>query len=221
MGVTVSLFQNFMIILVLILTSSFFSISEIALAGSRKIKLKLLAESGDDRAEKVLKLQENSADFFATSQIGLNAVAILGGSVGESALRPYFSEWIGLVYQGIWLDSIAFFSSFVLVTLLFILYADLIPKRIAMINPERVALVVINPILWTIRVVKPLAWIINTIADVTFRLFKFDTARDDSITFDDISAIVDAGAEAGVLMEQEQHFIENVLNLKNAPCHHR
>ena len=64
MGVTVSLFQNFMIILVLILTSSFFSISEIALAGSRKIKLKLLAESGDDRAEKVLKLQENSADFF-------------------------------------------------------------------------------------------------------------------------------------------------------------
>ncbi|MPW64458.1 hemolysin family protein [Moraxella catarrhalis] len=214
MGVTVSLFQNFMIILVLILTSSFFSISEIALAGSRKIKLKLLAESGDDRAEKVLKLQENSADFFATSQIGLNAVAILGGSVGESALRPYFAEWIGLVYQGIWLDSIAFFSSFVLVTLLFILYADLIPKRIAMINPERVALVVINPILWTIRVVKPLAWIINTIADVTFRLFKFDTARDDSITFDDISAIVDAGAEAGVLMEQEQHFIENVFELE-------
>ena len=122
-----------------------------------------------------------------------------------------FPNGLAWYIKGIWLDSIAFFSSFVLVTLLFILYADLIPKRIAMINPERVALVVINPILWTIRVVKPLAWIINTIADVTFRLFKFDTARDDSITFDDISAIVDAGAEAGVLMEQEQHFIENVL----------
>ncbi|MBN6743390.1 DUF21 domain-containing protein, partial [Acidithiobacillus sp. MC6.1] len=88
------LFQNFLIILALILTSSFFSISEIALAGSRKIKLKLFAESGDDRADKVIALQENSADFFATSQIGLNAVAILGGSVGESALRPYFAEWL-------------------------------------------------------------------------------------------------------------------------------
>ena len=47
-----------------------------------------------------------------------------------------------------------------------------------------------------------------------FSAFKFDTARDDSITFDDISAIVDAGAEAGVLMEQEQHFIENVFELE-------
>lgn len=209
-----SLFQNLVIILVLILTSSFFSISEIALAGARKIKLKLLAESGDERADKVLKLQENSADFFATSQIGLNAVAILGGSVGESALRPYFANWLGMVYQGVWLDSIAFFASFAVVTLLFILYADLIPKRIAMINPEKVALAVINPVTWLIRLVKPLAWTINAIANLTFRLFKVNTARDDNITFDDISAIVDAGAEAGVLQEQEQHFIENVFELE-------
>lgn len=59
-----SLFQNLLIITALILVSSFFAISEIALAGARKIKLKLLAESGDERAEKVLKLQENSADFL-------------------------------------------------------------------------------------------------------------------------------------------------------------
>lgn len=213
-GVPVSLFQHLLIILALILTSSFFSISEIALAGARKIKLKLLAESGDERADKVLQLQENSADFFATSQIGLNAVAILGGSVGESALRPYFAEWIGVFYSGQYLDSIAFFASFIVVTLLFILYADLIPKRIAMINPEKVALAVINPILWTIMLVKPLAWVINAIANLTFRIFKINTTRDDNITFDDISAIVDAGAEAGVVLQQEQHFIENVFELE-------
>ncbi|WP_206146614.1 CNNM domain-containing protein, partial [Burkholderia sp. Ac-20384] len=73
-----SLLQNFMIIIVLSLTSSLCSISESAWAGARKSKLKLLAESGDDRDDKVLKLQENSDDFFATSHIGLNAVAILG-----------------------------------------------------------------------------------------------------------------------------------------------
>ena len=124
------LLQNLLLIFILILVSSFFSISEIALAGARKIKLQLLAESGDERANKILHLQANSADFFATSQIGLNAVAILGGSVGEGALRPYLSALIAQVYQGAWLDNIAFFSSFVVVTLLFILYADLIPKRI-------------------------------------------------------------------------------------------
>ena len=200
--------------LALILTSSFFSIAEISLAGARKIKLKLLSESGDIRADKIMHLQENSADFFATSQIGLNAVAILGGSVGEGALRPYVARFIESFYQGQWVDNIAFLISFVVVTLLFILYADLIPKRIAMINPEKVALSVINPVLLIIKLVKPLAWFINAIANLTFRIFKVDTTREDSITFDDVSAIVEAGAEAGVVLQQEQHFIENVFELE-------
>ena len=208
------LLQNLFLILILILISSFFSISEISLAGARKIKLQLLSEAGDERADKILHLQNNSANFFATSQIGLNAVAILGGSVGEGALRPYFAEFIGQFYQGQWTDNIAFFSSFVVVTLLFILYADLIPKRIAMINPEKAALLIINPTLIAIKAVKPLAWVINAIANLTFRIFKINTVREDNITFDDISAIMEAGAEAGVLQQQEHHFIENVFELE-------
>ena len=214
-----SLFQNLLIICILVLISSFFSISEIALAGARRIKLKLLAESGDNRANKILHLQENSAEFFATSQIGLNAVAILGGIVGESALRPYFIELISPFYQGKMLDNIGFMMSFVLVTLLFILFADLIPKRIGMINPERVALTVIEPVLWSIKVFKPLAWIINGLANLIFRIFKVNMVREENITFDDVSAVVDAGAQAGVLLKQEHHFIENVFELeeRNVP----
>ena len=208
------LLQNLFLIFILILVSSFFSIAEISLAGARRVKLQSLSESGDVRADKILNLQTHSADFFATSQIGLNAVAILGGSVGEGALRPYFSVLIGQCYQGQWLESIAFFSSFVLVTLLFILYADLIPKRIAMINPERAALAVINPVLLVITLVKPLAWFINVIANATFRIFNINTTREDSVTFDDVSAIMEAGAEAGVVLQQEQHLIENVFELE-------
>ncbi|MFB2537950.1 MULTISPECIES: hemolysin family protein [unclassified Acinetobacter] len=208
------LLKELLIITALILTSSFFSISEIALAGARKIKLKLLSESGDDRADKILALQENSANFFATSQIGLNAVAILGGIVGEGALRPYFIDWIGGFYQGQYLENLGFFSSFFVVTLLFILFADLIPKRIAMINPEKAALAVINPVLFVISVFKPLAWVINVLANLIFRIFKIETTREDSMTFDDISAVVDAGAQAGVLQQQEHHFIENIFELE-------
>ena len=214
-----SLFQNLLIICILVLISSFFSISEIALAGARRIKLKLLAESGDNRANKILHLQENSAEFFATSQIGLNAVAILGGIVGESALRPYFIDLISPFYQGKMLDNIGFVMSFLLVTLLFILFADLIPKRIGMINPERVALAVIEPVLLSIKVFKPLAWIINGLANLIFRIFKVNMVREENITFDDVSAVVDAGAQAGVLLKQEHHFIENVFELeeRNVP----
>lgn len=209
-----NLAQNLIVITALILVSSFFSISEIALAGARKLKLKLLVESGDVRADKILALQEHSADFFATSQVGLNAVAILGGSVGEGSLRPYFEAWIGRIYAGQYVDNIAFFASFVTVTLLFIVFADLIPKRLAMINPEKMALLVIEPVLWVVKLCRPLTWFINVITNMIFRIFKVETTREDSITFDDVSAIVDAGAEAGVVLQQEQHFIENVFELE-------
>ena len=214
-----SLFQNFLIIIILISGAGFLSLSEIALAGSRKVKLKILAESGDERAQKVLDLQENSADFFAASQIGLNAVAILGGILGEGAFRPYIYSLVSNIYEGPWTETISFTLSFTLVTSLFILFADLMPKRLAMIAPEKIAVAVINPINIFITVCRPLAWFINAIANLLFRLFKVNTTREDNITFDDISAVMDAGAQAGVLLKQEHHFIENVFELeeRNVP----
>jgi len=215
----VSLFQNILIIAVLIAGAGFLSLTEIALAGARKVKLKILAESGDERAQKVLDLQQNSADFFAASQIGLNAVAILGGILGEGAFRPYFFEFVSRFYVGPWAETISFALSFTLVTSLFILFADLMPKRMAMIAPEKIAVAVINPIQVFIVICKPLAWFINAVANLLFRLFKVNTTREDNITFDDISAVMDAGAQAGVLQKQEHHFIENVFELeeRNVP----
>jgi CBS domain containing-hemolysin-like protein len=210
----VSLFQNIIVIITLIIGAGFLSLSEIALAGARKIKLKLLSEAGDERATKVLKLQENSADFFAASQIGLNAVAILGGILGEAAFRPYLMGFVERFYSGPWAQTIGFMLSFTFVTSLFILFADLMPKRLAMIAPEKISIAVINPISIFIKICKPLAWVINAIANLIFRLLKINTTRDDNITFDDISAIVDAGAQAGVLQQQEHHFIENVFELE-------
>lgn len=214
-----SLFQNIVIIILLIIGAGFLSLTEIALAGARRVKLKILAESGDERATKVLMLQEQSADFFAASQIGLNAVAILGGILGEAAFRPYFVNLIDRFYEGPWTETIGFTLSFTLVTSLFILFADLMPKRLAMIAPEKIAVSVINPIQIFIKVCKPLAWFINAIANTLFRLFKVNTTREDNITFDDISAVMDAGAQAGVLQKQEHHFIENVFELeeRNVP----
>ncbi|MCG2575032.1 hemolysin family protein [Acinetobacter sp. ME22] len=214
-----SLFQNIIIIIVLITGAGFLALTEIALAGARKVKLKILAESGEERAQKVLDLQENSADFFAASQIGLNAIAILGGILGEGAFRPYFFNLVNRFYTGQWAETISFALSFTLVTSLFILFADLMPKRLAMIAPEKISISVIEPIQIFIKVCKPLAWIINAIANLLFRLFKVNTTREDNITFDDISAVMDAGAQAGVLQKQEHHFIENVFELeeRNVP----
>ena len=82
--------NSILVILCLIAVSAFFSISEISLAASRKIKLKLLADEGNVNAQRVLKMQENPGTFFTVVQIGLNAVAILGGIVGDAAFSPAF-----------------------------------------------------------------------------------------------------------------------------------
>ena len=207
--------QTFFVMALLISASAFLSMSEIALAAARKIKLKLMSESGDSNASKVLQLQDQPSGFFAASQIGLNAIAILGGILGEAAFTPYFAELIGYVYQGSALKTIAFVCSFVFVTLLFILFADLMPKRLAITSPEKVATTLISPLLLFTSLFKPLTYVINGLSNLIFRIFKINTIRDDQITFDDVYAVVDAGAQAGVLQQQEHHLIENVFELES------
>lgn len=210
-----SLTQSIVVLVILVLAAGFLSLTEIALAAARKLKLKLMAEAGDDRALKVMAIQAQSASFFAASQIGLNAVAILGGILGEATFRPYFLGLLSHVYAGVWSEQISFILSFMFVTLLFVLFSDLMPKRLAMMAPERFAVAVIHPINLFIRICRPFSYLLNLVANLLFRLFNVNTAREDNITFDDISAVVEAGAQAGVLQQQEQHFIQNVFELES------
>src|ERR1043165_9875943 len=89
---SMTLTQSLLIIAALIATSAFFSLAEICLAASRRLRLRQLADDGDSRAEKVLQLQEQLGHYFTVVQIGLNAVAILGGAGGEGAFSPYFAD---------------------------------------------------------------------------------------------------------------------------------
>ncbi|WP_198650112.1 hemolysin family protein [Zobellella maritima] len=210
-----SMFENLLVIALLVAISSFFSVSEIALAAARKMKLRLMVSDGDTNAEKVLWLQEQPGNFFTVVQIGLNAVAILGGILGEAAFTPFCTELLRLFFDGAWIPQAAFIASFFIVTSLFILFADLMPKRLAMIAPERIAVAVVGPMGYFILLLKPLVWFFNGLANLFFRLFKVPTMRKDEITPEDIIAMMDAGAQAGVLQQQEHHLIENVFEMES------
>lgn len=207
--------QELLIILALIVASAFFSISEISLAAARRIKLKIMADEGDLRALQVLALQDKPGHFFTGVQIGVNAVAILAGIFGESTLTPYFHAAISLAYQGPLLDSLSLALSFVTITSLFILFADLMPKRLAMVAPEQVAVRVVAPMRLCINLFKPAVWFFNGACDYLLRLFGLSGQRSDDITTDDIYAMVDAGAQAGLVPRREHHAIENVFELES------
>ncbi|WP_380184083.1 hemolysin family protein [Kalamiella sp. sgz302252] len=207
--------DSLLVILMLIAISSFFSLSEISLAASRKIKLKLLADEGNINAQRVLKMQETPGMFFTVVQIGLNAVAILGGIVGDSAFSPVFRTLFDRFTGPVLAEQLSFIASFTVVTSLFILFADLFPKRLGMIAPETIALKIINPMRLCLFIFRPLVWFFNGGANIIFRLFKIPLVRKDDITSDDIYAVVEAGALAGVLRKQEHELIENVFELES------
>ncbi|MDX5363376.1 MAG: hemolysin family protein [Pseudazoarcus pumilus] len=197
----------------LILVSAWLSISEIARAASRKIRLRLMAQQGSAAADEVLRLQENPGHFFTVVQIGLNAVAILGGIVGESALSPAFAEFIGLFYTGEYLSAASSVIAFVLVTSAFVLLADLIPKRLAMNAPERVAVIVVGPMRTMVKLFMPAVWLFDGFANWFFRVLGLPGVRPEDITSEEIVAMADAGAQAGALLRQEHQLIANVFEL--------
>jgi len=211
----VSLLSNFMVIGILVACSAFLSMSEISIAAARKIKLQLLLAEGKLNAQKVLTIQDQAGNFFAATQIGLNAVAILGGIFGQATLTPSIQTMISHVYNGDMLGSISFFISFIIVTTLFILFADLMPKRIAMTAPEQVSIRLVRPLLFFIKICTPLIFLISGAANSLFKLFNISTVRNDVITYDDIYAMVDAGAQTGAIDKQEFHLIENVFELES------
>ena len=210
-----SLFINLMIIIGLLIAAAYFAMSEIALAGSRKLRLTRLAEKGDKRAKMVLSLKENPGSFFSVVQIGINAVAILGGIVGEAAFTRLFSDWFQGFVPPDALESVAFSAAFVTVTLLFIIFADLIPKRVAMTRPESTALGMVRLMQCFILIFKPLVWLLTVTSGCIMKLLGIPTTTKEKITNEDIEATVEAGVAAGIIAPQEQTAITNVMDLES------
>lgn len=111
--------ENAFLIFALIAASGFFSVAEISLAASRRLRLRQMADDGDVRAARVLRTQEQPGDYFTVVQIGQNAVAILGGIVGEGALSPHFSQLFGWWLAPSTAQTAGFLCSFLVITSLF------------------------------------------------------------------------------------------------------
>ncbi len=207
-------FSSLLLIAALIAASAFFAIAELSVAASRRLRLRQMLEQGEVRAAKVLAVQDEPGDFFTAIQIGVNTVAILGGVVGEGAFAPLLQPLLAaLPLSESQANTAAAVVSFVIVTSLFILLADLFPKRLGMSAPEQVALRVVGPMHLFQRVVRPLVWLFKGMSEGLFRLLGLPDRRDEGVTSDDILAMAAAGAEAGVLAAQEHQVMENVIEL--------
>lgn len=203
-----------LIIAGLISISAVISSAEISLAGARKIKLQALANDGNEKAKQVLALQASPGRFITVVQIGLNMVAILAGVVGEKSISPFLETLFQPLVDTALAEDLGSWLSFIGVTVSFVLLADLIPKRIAMTYPESISLKTVGIMQVCIIVFKPFVWLFDSTANGIFKLLNVSTVREDSLTSEDIVALVGEGAEAGVLKEQEHYLIENIFDMQ-------
>jgi len=206
--------QSLLLLSLLILISAFFSLAEIALAASRPVKLRQMADEGIANALRVMQIQEKPGHYFTVVQIGMNALAILGGIVGEGLFSPLFTELFALQLEAQQAATLGFVVSFVLTTSLFIIITDLIPKQVAMAIPEQFAIRVIGPMRILATLLKPLVLLYSWIVSGVITLLKLPKQRDDSVTPEDIMAMTQAGAQSGTLAASEQQVIENIFELE-------
>jgi len=205
---------SFLLIAALIAISAFFSTAELSVAASRRVRLRQLLDQGDARAQQVMDVQDHPGDYFTVIQVGQNSVAILGGILGEGAFSPAIQEVLRALHVSPErAETVGLLVSFLLVTSLFVLLADLFPKRLGMVAPERVAIRVVGPMRLFLALFRPVVWFFSRLTDGLFKLFGLPERRDDAITSGDIRAMAEAGAQAGVLAASEHQVIENVFEL--------
>lgn len=144
--------------------------AEISLAASRRLRLRQMADDGNEGAEHALRVQEQPGEYFTVVQVGQNAVAILGGIVGEGAFSPALTEFFSIWFSPSLSTTLGFLLSFFIVTSAFILLADLLPRRISMNEPERYVVRVLAPMRWFVVIFKPVIWFYNLATDTLFRL---------------------------------------------------
>lgn len=204
-------------ILALIAISIFISLSEISFAVAREMCLRSLAEQGDSRAQTFLKLRRNSGQVITVLQICLNAVGVLGGVVSSELLTPAFSSvFMQLGVSNDISTKSAAALSFVLVTGLFVLFADLLPKGVAINDPDRIALRMGVFLTLALKLLYPAVWLFTKISDFLLGLLRIPAASTvQNVTEEDLNAILAAGTASGALLKQEHQLIQNVLALQD------
>jgi putative hemolysin len=206
------------IIFLLLVANGVFAMSEMAVVAARKIRLKRLADSGDTRAQTALKLAKSPNKFLATVQIGITLVGIMAGAFGGatiaesiasylnvfSLLAPY-SELIGV---GVVVIFITYFS---------LIVGELVPKRLALNNPERIAAMMSPPMQLLCKMALPVVRLLELSTNIVIRVLGVKPSLEPAITLEEIKVLIEQGTESGIFEETEQDMIENVLRLDERP----
>ncbi|NJK29610.1 MAG: HlyC/CorC family transporter [Acaryochloris sp. SU_5_25] len=207
---------SFEILLILLLTAAngIFSGSEIAVVAARKVRLEQLAKRGNKKARLALKLANSPNDFLSSVQIGITLIGILSGAVGGATLsvrlENFFKTIPGLA---VYSEPLSILIVVSIITYLSLVIGELLPKRIALNNPEQIACNVAIPLRLLAIVTAPVVKLLSVSTEGLLKLLNIQASNEPAITEEEINVLIEQGTQAGMFEESEQEMVSRVFRL--------
>ncbi len=202
------------IIILLIIANGIFAMSEIAVVSSRKARLQQMAGEGSSGAETALDLANEPTPFLSTIQIGITLVGTLAGAFGGATI----AENLALRFEGV--PALASHSQLfsigivvVGITYMTLVLGELVPKRVALSNPEKIASLVASPMSLLSKTASPLVFVLSLSTNLAMRLLRITPSNGPPVTEEEIKILIDQGTGAGVFEEAEKDMVERVFRL--------
>lgn len=204
---------------ILIAVNAFFAATEIAVISLNEKKVKAKAEDGDKKAVKMLKMIEEPTRFLSTIQIGITLAGFLGSAFAADNFAERLSGYIVRSFD-ISEKSVSFINSLSVVVITLILsfftlvLGELVPKRVAMRNKEKLAELFCGFISFLANVLRPIIWLLTVSTNAVLRICGIDpNEKEDSVSEEDIVLMLDVGADEGTINEDDIEYIKNVFKL--------
>lgn len=213
----VAILLKLLLLFVLIIVNAFFAMSEIAIISLNDTKIQRMAEEGNKKAKKVVRLTENSSRFLSTIQIGVTLAGFLtSASASQSFADPLAAKLAATSLINYVSQSVIHIVLVVLITVITsyfsLVLGELAPKRIAMQIPEKISFKVVGILLLVAKVTKPFVRFLALSTNGVVRLFGFDpNADEEDVTEEEIRMMVDVGGEKGVIEDSQKEMINNIF----------
>lgn len=199
-------------ILLLIVINGLFAGSELAMISSSKSRLKKLALGGSKRAAAALKLSKSPNTFLSTVQIGITLVGIFAGAFGGATLSGKLAVIISSVeFLAPYSETLSFVLVVMVITYLSLVVGELVPKRLAMNNPEGLALFAAKPMSILSVITKPFIWLLSVSTEAVLKLLRFKASTKSEVSAEEIKILVDEGTKSGTIDQVEKDIIGRVF----------
>src|SRR3984885_7045372 len=207
-----------LIILLLIAVNGMFSMSELALVSVRRARLAVMEKKSIAGAATARALSDDPHRFLPTIQVGITLVSVLTGVFGGANVASHLKDWLETFPRAApFADSLSLGLVVIVTTYFTLVLGELVPKQLALRQPEVISARVARPLTWFIRFAGPVAWLLSESSSVVLRIMGLHRTPARTVTEEELKALLVEGAQTGVLELEERDMIERVLRLADKP----